>query len=198
MNTPTPRTDAAGDSPFKVYQISQKLERELTIALAEIDRLDVAGIHTCHSECQKSNCVLRRELTAVTEQLDSYKERYTKLAGKYAVEIHELTEQRDRALEDRNKYMNLYYDEIHSIVRPSWFKGEAACDWNEDAGHENGSYYCKCLDCDADFVGHKRRHICRKCHYEAKARYDALTPDERAAFDEKRNAEIRAFFETNA
>lgn len=66
------------------------------------------------------------------------------------------------------------------------------------AGHENGSYYCKCLDCDADFVGHKRRHICRKCHYEAKARYDALTPEEQAAFDEKQNAEIRAFFKTNA
>jgi len=70
MNAPTPRTDAAGDSLVKVYQISQKLERELTIALAEIDRLDVAGIHTCHSECQKSNCVLRRELAAVTEQRD--------------------------------------------------------------------------------------------------------------------------------
>jgi hypothetical protein len=81
------------------------------------------------------------------------------------------------------------------LVRPPWFKGDASCDWHEDAGHENGSYYCKCLDCDADFVGHKRRHICRKCHYEAKARYDALTPEERAAFDEKRNAEIRAFFD---
>jgi hypothetical protein len=46
------------------------LENQLTAALAEIDRLDVAGIHTCHSECQKSNCVLRRELTTVTEQRD--------------------------------------------------------------------------------------------------------------------------------
>jgi hypothetical protein len=66
--------------------------------------------------------------------------------------------------------------------------------WHPCYPHENGSYYCKCLDCDADFVGHKRRHICRKCHYEAKARYDALTPVERAACDEKRNAEIRSYF----
>jgi hypothetical protein len=50
------------------------LENQLTAALAEIDRLDVAGIHTCHSECQKSNCVLRRELTAVTEQRDEARE----------------------------------------------------------------------------------------------------------------------------
>lgn len=89
--------------------------------------------------------------------------------------------------------------ELPRLVRPSWFKGDSSCDWHEDAGHENGSYYCKCLSCDADFVGHKRRHICRKCHYESKARYDALTPEERAAFDEKRNAEISAFFDrTNA
>ena len=87
--------------------------------------------------------------------------------------------------------------DLDRLIRPAWFKGDAACDWREDDGHENGSYYCKCLDCDADFVGHKRRHICRKCHYEAKARYDALTPEERAAFDKKRNAEIRVFFETN-
>ena len=88
-------------------------------------------------------------------------------------------------------------DCVSRLVRPSWFKSEADCDWHEDAGHENGSYYCKCLVCDADFVGHKRRYVCRKCHYEAKARYDALSPKEQAAFDEKRNAEIREFFETS-
>ncbi len=35
------------------------------------------------------------KLTAVTEQLDEYKERYIKLAGKYAIEMYEITEQRD-------------------------------------------------------------------------------------------------------
>ena len=30
-------------------------------------------------------------------------------------ELAAVTTQRDRALEDRNKYMNLYYDGIHSI-----------------------------------------------------------------------------------
>jgi hypothetical protein len=37
---------------------------------AEVEILDVSGIHTCHSECQQSNCVLRRELATVTEQRD--------------------------------------------------------------------------------------------------------------------------------
>lgn len=85
--------------------------------------------------------------------------------------------------------------DLHPVVRPAWMTGSTDCDWPEDSAHENGNYFNKCVSCDVDFVGHKLRHICRKCHYEAKARYDALTPEERAAFDEKRNAEIRAFFD---
>ena len=81
MNTPTPRTDAAAsESIVKVHETSQQLERELTAALAEIDRLDVAGIHSCHANCQKSMCVMRRELTAVTEQRDRLAEALRKLA----------------------------------------------------------------------------------------------------------------------
>ena len=48
--------------------------------------------------------IAENQLTAVTEQLDSYKERYTKLAGKYAIEMHEITEQRDRLLEEREQW----------------------------------------------------------------------------------------------
>jgi hypothetical protein len=78
MNTqPTPITDCivrlfrAGEAHSDGLILTMvDLENQLTAALAEIDRLDVAGIHTCHSECQKSNCVLRRELTAVTAQRD--------------------------------------------------------------------------------------------------------------------------------
>ena len=82
MNTqPTPITDCivrlfrAGEAHSDGLILTMvDLENQLTAALAEIDRLDVAGIHTCHSECQKSNCVLRRELTAVTEQRDEARE----------------------------------------------------------------------------------------------------------------------------
>jgi hypothetical protein len=96
------------------------LENQLTAALAEIDRLDVAGIHTCHSECQKSNCVLRRELTTVTEQRDEAREKVATmvLAGDYndlfiakvtgnlaaRAEITAVTEQRDRLAKALNMY----------------------------------------------------------------------------------------------
>jgi len=86
MNTPTPISDRIV-SQFRKGEAHSDgliltmvdLELKLIAALAEIDRLDVAGIHTCHSECQKSNCVLRRELTAVTEQRDEARETLAEL-----------------------------------------------------------------------------------------------------------------------
>jgi hypothetical protein len=36
-------------------------------------------------------------------------------------------------------------------------------DWQEDAGHENGQYWCRCGSCGESFVGHKRRATCREC-----------------------------------
>lgn len=35
--------------------------------------------------------------------------------------------------------------------------------WTEDYSHENGNYLCKCFQCNENFVGHKRRIICKKC-----------------------------------
>jgi predicted nuclease with TOPRIM domain len=54
------------------------------------------GVINANANYSQQLAAKSRELTAVTEQLDSYKERYTKLAGKYAIEMHEITEQRDR------------------------------------------------------------------------------------------------------
>ena len=72
---------------------------ELTAARAEIERLDTAGIHSCHKNCQRPNCVLRRELRAVTEQRDvasqchkwCYEDR-----KRIIEELTAVTEQRDR------------------------------------------------------------------------------------------------------
>ena len=36
-------------------------------------------------------------------------------------------------------------------------------DFPEDAGLENGSYACRCVVCRIEFVGHKRRVICKAC-----------------------------------
>lgn len=49
-------------------------------------------------------------------------------------------------------------------LRLPWMKGSHRCDWVEDFEHENGNYHQKCYNCEADFIGHKRRIVCRECH----------------------------------
>ncbi|NCU28735.1 MAG: hypothetical protein EOM85_03655 [Candidatus Moranbacteria bacterium] len=36
-------------------------------------------------------------------------------------------------------------------------------DFTEDFELENGNYYCVCCNCGKEFIGHKRRVICKEC-----------------------------------
>jgi len=106
----TPRTDSIVEqiSEFRISSIiysltkfSQKLERELNEARAEIERLDTAGIHSCHDNCQRPNCVLRRELKAVTEQRDGLRSGIDYASD----QLHKVTEQRDRLADAITQYL---------------------------------------------------------------------------------------------
>jgi hypothetical protein len=46
----------------------------------------------------------------------------------------------------------------------------SAKDWPEDASHENGNYFNMCSVCDEQFIGHKRRMICKQCSTRAAER----------------------------
>jgi len=35
--------------------------------------------------------------------------------------------------------------------------------WVEDFSHENGNYLNNCISCKKDFIGHKRRVVCKLC-----------------------------------
>jgi len=37
-------------------------------------------------------------------------------------------------------------------------------DYPEDWSHENGNYQCRCIRCDIQFIGHKRRVLCKVCN----------------------------------
>jgi hypothetical protein len=64
----TPETDAAW-ACFKGYteplqdvqDLSRKLERERDEAIRQLENLKASAIHTCHDQCQRPMCVLRRE-----------------------------------------------------------------------------------------------------------------------------------------
>jgi hypothetical protein len=44
-----------------------------------------------------------------------------------------------------------------------FWQGFTDRDWTEDLSHENGNYTNKCFYCEQNFLGHKRRIVCRKC-----------------------------------
>jgi hypothetical protein len=79
-HTPTPRTDGEwnrlaglGHPEFErcLSHFARQLERELAEAKDRIDDLTSTGIHSCHAECGRPNCVLRREIAEATKQRDA-------------------------------------------------------------------------------------------------------------------------------
>lgn len=84
-----------------------------------------------------------------------------------------------------------------SLVRPAWMIGSPENDWPEDAVHENGQYFNKCVCCACDFIGHKRRHVCKRCHAKGEAHIATMTPEESAAWEANRDAAIAKYFRAN-
>lgn len=41
-------------------------------------------------------------------------------------------------------------------------KNKEKRNWIEDFAHENGNYINTCFFCDHQFLGHKRRNLCKK------------------------------------
>ena len=97
MNTPTPKTDAAwaaesGNGLNEVKEISRKLERELT---AMTEQRDEAWKEI---DLLKTNLRIQTEHTenAVQDRADEHIELHN--------QIHELTEQRDRLIEQQGQW----------------------------------------------------------------------------------------------
>ena len=58
----TPETDDIARGNHVVpTEWAQQLERERDEARRKLNNLDVTAIHSCHNECQRPICVLRRE-----------------------------------------------------------------------------------------------------------------------------------------
>ena len=69
-NQPTPETDDIARGNHVVpTEWAQQLERERDDARRKLNNLDVTAIHSCHNECQRPICVLRRERDEAREAL---------------------------------------------------------------------------------------------------------------------------------
>jgi hypothetical protein len=75
----TPETDdqpiiyAMNDNGYQVLcvdlEFARKLERERDGAIRQLENLKASAIHTCHDQCQRPMCVLRRERDEVMRQI---------------------------------------------------------------------------------------------------------------------------------
>lgn len=93
----TPETDAAvkasgGDWSPVLRAVAQRLERERDEARKQLDNLNATAIHSCHNECKRPMCVLRRERDEAREK-----------AERYRLEANAMMLQRDEAREELNK-----------------------------------------------------------------------------------------------
>lgn len=61
--------------------------------------------------------------------------------------------------DDKGEYQQLKEDP-ESFVNQS---KPSKRDWPEDFSHENGNYTNRCRHCGHDFIGHKRRVVCKAC-----------------------------------
>jgi FtsZ-binding cell division protein ZapB len=68
------------DGPEAIAVI-HTLQAELAAVKADNERLDINAIHSCHDQCTRTACVLRRELAAVKAERDGLRERVASLFG---------------------------------------------------------------------------------------------------------------------
>ncbi len=97
--TDTPETDSvlSGNgnrwSVFELRDLCCKLERERDQAR---DRQWADGIHSCHNECARPMCILRRERDEarkdVLDLMEEYEDRQKQYGDEYMWEKHEDTE----------------------------------------------------------------------------------------------------------
>ena len=132
-NRPTPETDAfaikfkttCGEKYWVPVDIARKLERERDDARRKLNNLDVTAIHSCHNECQRPTCILRRERDEALESLKHISEYGTDEINA-AVDLRQKLAQ---ALVERDEAREAWYqmqssfersrDEVEKLIRES-------------------------------------------------------------------------------
>jgi chromosome segregation ATPase len=93
-------------------ELRQKLAQTLIErdeARRKLNNLDVTAIHSCHNECQRPICVLRRERDEAREEANKLSGAYEDATNYYA-RIIELKEELDEAREALMKIEDLFID----------------------------------------------------------------------------------------
>jgi hypothetical protein len=117
-------------TPNEMLSIIAQLRQQRDEARRQFENLKAAAIHTCHDQCQRPMCVLRRERDEAREKIkrqaericqlegatnhaggtplsialrkrDEVRQQYDDLATEHMLAVNKLAEERDQALMDR-------------------------------------------------------------------------------------------------
>ena len=111
-NQPTPETDDLARGNHVVpTEWAQQLERERDEARRKLNKLDVISIHSCHNECQRPICVLRRERDEARVDLQEWKTLC--LWGGTPEHIHDFI----KGQQTRIRHLECERDEAREVLR---------------------------------------------------------------------------------
>jgi hypothetical protein len=121
IDRPTPETDDIARGNHVVpTEWAKQLERERDEARRKLNNLDVTAIHSCHNECQRPICVLRRERDEAREVLKHISEYGTEEINA-AVELRQKLAtalvERDEALEKLSARWRSLRDSQDEVLR---------------------------------------------------------------------------------
>jgi hypothetical protein len=95
----TPRTDAEEAQQTQRYgcfmvksDFARQLERELNAADERIADLEAGSIHSCHDQCQRIECVLRRRVAELEQELAVSKNQFEAMALSFTDKWRRLAE----------------------------------------------------------------------------------------------------------
>ena len=72
---------------------------------------------------------------------------------------------------------------------------ETQRNWTEDYNQENGQYLNKCCLCEKQFIGHKRRPVCKECAVSEETEWNKLSDEEKAERTKIFQEEVKAFLQ---
>jgi hypothetical protein len=113
IDRPTPDTDALisvglenADRECVPAEFGRKLERERDEAIRQLENIKASSIHSCHDQCRKPMCVLRRE-----------RDKWEETARLYCQNSDYHREMREKAERER--------DEAREALRELWQTADA-------------------------------------------------------------------------
>ena len=102
----------------------------------------------------------------IEEFLIEYYDSVNQLESELALKQIQVSAIKSQIKELEYEYINFLCDETNHLVillDNKWPEFDSTKNWKENFKYENGNYINKCINCNNQFFGHKRRVMCKEC-----------------------------------